>query len=269
VRAIGFVALLVTVTLGCTRVVSRSQASEPVMPDGQNQAASGKPLAQLAKELPLPSSVSDMAESLAWPSDEYVASHAPRDRSKEIPPVFPQGAMRDPKPIRPGAMTPAAARSEAEYWVRQVLRPECLPQDLSVRLKLVQEPDASSSVAICSLDVNGSQVRVVQRAWAMSVVVKLAQPPPAGTTPEQMGPAVFTKLFNMGERMAAVTAVRVEGAPAGASVFVPDRSVSSSMEFDTNWWGWGAWCTSDREVAVFFEKREDRPRPYMKGDPWF
>jgi hypothetical protein len=205
-----------------------------------------------------------------WPAPETLSAQKAReDRSKTIPPLFRQPKIGDAKPIRLGARSPEAACKEAEQWIRRVLKPEWVPDDLAPRLQPLQREPASESVIVCRYSIDGHAIQVNQNRGSMWVVIK----PPKGSLAAQdakgLGSAVFSTCFLNGDRMASLAGKEIDGT-GNVRVWRPDYSAVIPPGALENWWGWRVWLTDGDAVAVFLGKRsEDSARNIMPDDPWF
>ena len=207
---------------------------------------------------------------IEWPSVETFSSQKAReDRSKTIPPLFRQPKIGDAKPIKLGARSPQAACKEAEQWIRQVLKPQWLPDDLAARLHPLQRDPASQSIIVCRYAIDGHAIQINQTRASMWVVIK----PPKGNSftgnAKESGIAAFNAYFLNGDRMASLPGKETGGA-AKLRVWRPDYSAPIPPGALENWWGWRLWLTDGDAVAVFLSKcSEDSARNIMPDDPWF
>jgi hypothetical protein len=207
---------------------------------------------------------------IEWPSVETLNSQQAReDRSKTIPPLFRQPKIGDAKPIRLGARTPQAACKEAEQWIRQVLKPQWVPDDLAARLQPLQREPASRSIIVCRYAIDGHAIQINQSRASMWVVIK----PPKGSSlsqdPKELGIGAFNTYFLNSDRMASLPG-KETGGTAKLRVWRPDYSAPIPPGALANWWGWRLWLTDGNAVAVFLRKcSEDSARDIMPDDPWF
>ena len=217
--------------------------------------------------LPVPSDAPGLIE---WPTVETLNSQRAReDRSRTIPPLFRQPKVGDAKPIRLGAQAPQAACKEAEQWIRQVLKPQWLPDDLAARLHPLQREPASQSTIVCRYAIDGHAIQLNQTRASMWVVIK----PPKGSlsvqNPKDLGIAAFNTYFLNGDHMASLPGKETDGA-ARLRVWRPDYSAPIPPGALENWWGWRLWLTDGDAVGVFLSKcSEDSARSIMPDDPWF
>jgi len=202
-----------------------------------------------------------MSRWVIWPSEGYIAARQPpRDRSEPVD--EPDG--RGQRKVHGGLLAPDGVPSEAVSWVTELLKPDWVPPDLEDRLILLQEDDAARSSVACRFEVEGTSVQVVQRRWAMCVVVK---PSPAlgdGVPAEQMGPALMRALFARGDAMAEVPATDRRDLAPGLWLggYVPGEV--------TRWWHWKAWYHEGSTVAIYFSKFPlDRQYSFVRGAAWF
>jgi hypothetical protein len=212
----------------------------------------------------------DVRGLIEWPAVETLNSQkADRDRSKTIPPLFRQPKIGDAKPIRLGAQTPPAAAREAGQWIRRVLKPEWVPNDLADRLHPLQREPASQSIIVCRYDIDGHAIQINQSRGAMWVVIRPPKANPLSGNAKELASAIFNTYFLNGDRMAALQGKETNGL-AGLRVWLPDYSASIPLGALENWWGWQLWLTDGRSVAVCLNKRsEDAARNIMADDPWF
>ncbi|HOS92026.1 MAG TPA: hypothetical protein PLQ54_01830 [Armatimonadota bacterium] len=202
-----------------------------------------------------------MGKWVVWPSEDEVRARGPlRDRRAEFPA---EGA--DGKPIvrgDPGAVSPDEARADAAAWVRRILKPELVPDDLDDGFVLLQEEDPSRSSVLCRFEIHGTGIQVTQLRWALCVVMR---PDPAlieGLEPRAIGPAAFRAVFTKGDAMAGARFSDVPGLPYFAQEL--DLSVSSAL-----WWGGFFWYTDGRSTAVYIRRADRGHSPARAGDPWF
>jgi hypothetical protein len=217
--------------------------------------------------LPISADSQDLA---AWPSAETQnAQHAQVDRSKTLPPVFQQPKKRDAKPIRMGALTPAAARKEAEQWIRRVLKPEWVPNDLAARLHLLQREPASLSIIVCRYAIDGCAIQITQNRSSMWVVIKPRDDASLGGDASGIEQAMFPTYFLMGDRMAALYAKSVDGT-AKLRIWAPNFSAPIPPGALENWWGWRLWVTDGKALAVYLGKAsDDSAHTVTPDEPWF
>ena len=215
--------------------------------------------------------VSALAQALIeWPSAETLnLQNAHEDRSKTIPPLFRQPKVGDAKPIRLGARTPPAACKEAEQWIRRVLQPQWLPDDLAARLHPLQREPASRSIIVCRYAIGGHAIQITQSRRAMWVVIKAPKGNSPTQNPKALGSAAFDTYFQYGDRMASLPGKETTGT-ANLRAWVPDYSAPIPPGTLENWWGWRFWLTDGEAVAVLLDKcSEDSARNILPDDPWF
>jgi len=207
---------------------------------------------------------------IEWPSVETLALETAReDRSKTIPPLFRQPKIGDAKPIRLGARTPQAACKEAEQWIRQVLKPQWLPDDLAARLHPLQREPASQSVIVCRYAMDGHAIQINQTRACMSVVIRPLKGSLSTQIPKELGLTAFNTYLLNGDRMAALPAKETDGT-ANLRVWRLDYSAPIPPGALENWWGWQLWLTDGDAIAVLLNKcSEDSARNIMPDDPWF
>lgn len=207
---------------------------------------------------------------MEWPLAETLNSQLARqDRSKTIPPLFRQPKVGDAKPIRLGARTPQAACQEAEQWIRRVLKPQWVPDDLAARLQPLQREPASQSIIVCRYAIDGHAIQINQSRASMWVILR--PPKDNSLSPNATGPgiAAFSTYFLDGDRMAAVPAKESDGT-AKPRIYLPDYSAPFPAGALENWWGWRLWLTDGEAVAFLLNKcSEDSARNIMPDDPWF
>jgi hypothetical protein len=242
-------------------------------PQAQRTALDLPASERLIAALPQTNALPLRAEALAlfdWPSAEALsAQKGPEDRSKTIPPLFRQPKIRDAKPIRLGARSPQAACKEAEQWIRQVLKPEWVADDLAARLHPLQREPASQSSIICRYAIDGHAIQVNQSRGSMWVVIRPPKDNPLSQNPKELATATFNTYFLKGDRMASLQGKELNGT-AKLRVWAPDFSISTPAGALENWWGWQLWLTDSQAVAVFLNKTsEDSARSIMPDDPWF
>ena len=259
----GFFWLVAQLALVGVRGQAQAQQSVSDLPVSERLIAT----LPLTNALPIGSNVLALVE---WPTAETLSSQpVPSDRSKTIPPLFRQPKIHDAKPIKLGARTPQAAAKEAEQWVRCVLKPEWVPEDLAARLHPLQREPASQSIIVCRYAIGGHAIQINQSRASMWVVIK----PPKGNSLSQdskaLGIAAFNTYFLNGDRMASLPGKEIDGA-AKLRVWRPDYSAPIPPGALENWWGWRLWLTDGEAVAVFLSKcSEDSARQIMPDDPWF
>jgi hypothetical protein len=222
---------------------------------------------QLTNALPIPANVSALLE---WPTAEILsAPHTPSDRSKTILPLFRQPGIHDAKPTRLGAQTPQAAAKEAEQWVRRVLKPEWVPNDLAARLRPLRREPASQSIIICRYLIDGHAIQIDQSRGSMWIIIRPLQPKPLSKDGKELADATFHTYFLNGDRMAALPGKETAGT-AKLRVWLPDFSASIPPGALANWWGWRLWLTDGEAVAILLDKTsEDSAHTIMPDDPWF
>jgi hypothetical protein len=231
--------------------------------------ASERLITALAQTNALP--ISAVAQGLMdWPSVETLNSQQAReDRSKTIPPLFRQPKVGDAKPIRLGARTPQAACKEAEQWIRQVLKPQWVPDDLAARLHPLQREPASQSIIVCRYLIDGHSIQISQSRGSMGVILKPPKTNPLSQNAKELASATFNTYFLNGDRMASLPGKEIGGL-AKLRVWQPDFSAPIPPGALENWWGWRLWLTDGQAVAVFLDKTsEDSARSIMPDDPWF
>ena len=197
------------------------------------------------------------ARWVIWPSDTYIAARQPpTDRAGPPPDEREAKRARRIEPL-------SAARADALWWLRTMLRPEFVPDDPDAQLVLLQEEDPRASSVVSRVEAHGTHVQVQQFRWALCVVIK---PDPAlvhGLAPEAIGPAVFRAVFSKGDQMAVADAIAVPGAPAGTTVYrgaaVPGRL----------WWQWQLWYTDGSAVGLYMVKYDGGQLTVGADDPWF
>ena len=207
---------------------------------------------------------------IEWPSTDTLNSQQARqDRSQTIPPLFRQPKVGDAKPIRLGADPPPAACREAEQWIRRVLKPEWVPNDLASRLHPLQRDPASQSLILCRYLTNGHAIQVNQSRGAMWVIIKPPRTSPLSRNLQELASATFNTYFLEGARMASLSGRETNGT-ANLRVWRPDFSTSIPPGALENWWGWRLLLTDGDAVAVLLDKTsEDSARSIMPDDPWF
>jgi hypothetical protein len=217
--------------------------------------------------LPIPA----IAQSLLdWPSVETLNSQQARqDRSKTIPPLFRQPKIGDAKPIGLGAQVPQAACREAEQWIRRVLKPEWVPDDLASRLHPLQRDPASQSIIVCRYLLEGHAIQINQSRGSMWVIIKPPKTSPLSQNARELASATFNTYFLNSDRMASLQGREISGT-AKLRAWLPDFSAPIPPGTLENWWGWRLWLTDGEAVAVFLDKTsEDSARSIMPDDPWF
>jgi len=217
--------------------------------------------------LPVPADAQGLIE---WPSVETLNSQqAHQDRSKTIPPLFRQPKVGDAKPIRLGARSPHAACKEAEQWIRRVLKPQWLPDDLADRLQPLQREPASQSIIVCRYAMDGHAIQINQNRASMWVTIKPPKNNSLIPNAKELGNAAFNTYFLEGDRMADLQGKETDGS-AKLRIWLPDYSAPIPAGALENWWGWRLWLTDGEAVAVFLNKcSEDSARNIRPDDPWF
>jgi hypothetical protein len=207
---------------------------------------------------------------IEWPSVEALNSQQARqDRSKTIPPLFRQPKIGDAKPIRLGALSPQAACKEAEQWIRRVLKPEWVPDDLAARLHPLQRDPASQSIIFCRYLINGHALQISQTRGSIWVIIKPPKTSPLSRDLKELASTTFSTYFLDADRMASLPGKEINGT-AKLRVWRPDFSTSIPPGALENWWGWRLLLTDGEAVAVFLAKTsEDSARSIMPDDPWF
>jgi hypothetical protein len=243
-------------------------------PGQTQQTASDLPASQrLITALPPTNSlpVSAVAQGLMeWPASETLNSQrAHQDRSKTIPALFRQPKVGDAKPIRLGARTPQAACKEAEQWIRLVLKPQWVPDDLAVRLQPLQRDPASQSIIVCRYAIHGHALQINQSRGSMWVTIRPPKTNSFSLNTKDPGVPAFNTYFLNGDRMASLQG-KETGRSATLRTWLPDYSTPVPEGALENWWGWRLWLTDGEAVAVFLNKcSEDSARNIMPDDPWF
>jgi len=196
------------------------------------------------------------AQWVVWPSDEYIAARQPP--LARCDPLTPGGGLfRDAYAIR----TPAEARWQAASRLTAMLTPECWPADAEACQVLLQEEDPRESWVACRFEAGGSGVQVVQRLWAVCLVVRPAPALVAGLAPDAIGPAVFRAVLRDGGGMADAETAEVAGLPEGIHGFIL-RGAEHSFG--------GFWYTDGKAVALFAESGVGYvAHPSGPADPWF
>ena len=217
--------------------------------------------------------VRDVSRWLTWPTQDYIDMHRARtDRSGEFPSVYPETDIADPKPTRPGAKSPDAAKREAGRWTRGVLRDRWIPEDLDDTLIPLQLDPPSRSAVICRFRVDDSLCQIAQTRTAVCVVIRPSRSVVQAGSPPELGPPVFREFFTKGSDMAAVPAQAVPVSSPEIHLFVPDHEQPWPIDARESWWGWRLWYTDGEAVAVFLVKQvypsqRVLARPF--DDPWF
>lgn len=211
----------------------------------------------------------ELLTMVRWPSDETAKCDKRLvDRSQAIPAVYPPGYPRG-KPLRLGAMAPSAACKEAEQWIRRVLRPEWVPDDLGRRLVALQRDPASRSTIVCRYEMSGHAIQINQIRTVMCVVIRPSESIGMGSKPAEFGPVIFRSYFTDGKQMAAVKAIPIR-APSPLHAYMQHPSEFLAPD-GTRKRGWAFWYTDGKAVAVFIVKvlgsmrliMLDRPDPYF------
>lgn len=207
---------------------------------------------------------------IEWPlAETLISQKARQDRSKTIPPLFRQPKVGDAKPIRLGARTPQAACKEAEQWIRQVLQPQWVPDDLAARLQPLQREPASQSIILCRYAIDGHAIQINQSRASMWVIIRPPKGNPLSKNTKELASATFNTYFLNADRMASLPGKETDGT-AKLRVWLPDYSAPMPLGALENWWGWRLWLTDGEAVAVFLNKcSEDSARNIMPDDPWF
>jgi len=206
-----------------------------------------------------------MAQWVAWPSDEYIAARQPpRDRRAEFPSVYPDGDRRLP-PSEAGASSIRSVRSGCASWLRHLLKPEFIPENLEASLVLLQEEDPGQSWVACRLRANGTAVQFVDHGWLFCVVIR---PDPAlvgGLPPEKVGPAALGAVLNRGGEAADDELTPVLDVSEGLWAFEAKGDDGWGFE----WWRRYFWYTDGHAVAGYFRGNDGGPSMPSPGDPWF
>ncbi len=212
----------------------------------------------------------DLQSLIEWPSVETLNSQKARyDRSRTIPPLFRQPKIGDAKPIRLGARTPQAACKEAEQWIRRVLKPQWVPDDLAARLQPLQREPASQSVIVCRYATDGYAIQINQSRASMWVVIKPMNEASWAHDAKEFSIAAFNACFLNGDRMASLPGKETDTI-GKLQVWSLDYSRPLPHGALENWWGWRFWLTDGESFAVLLSKRsEDSARDIMPDDPWF
>jgi hypothetical protein len=246
-------------------------AQEPSQPQrrASDLPASERLITALPSTNTLPVSA-DAQGLIEWPAAETLNSQkAHQDRSRTIPALFRQPKVGDAKPIRLGARTPQAACKEAEQWIRLVLKPQWVPDDLAVRLQPLQREPASQSIIVCRYALNGHAIQINQSRAAMWVTIRPPQSNSLFQNAKEPGIAAFNTYFLKGDRMASLQGKETNGT-AKLRTWLPDYSAPIPEGALENWWGWRLWLTDGEAVAVFLNKcSEDSARNILPDDPWF
>jgi hypothetical protein len=242
-------------------------------PQAQRSATDLLPSEQLIPALPRTNALPIPAEAQAlfeWPAAETLtAPKSPEDRSKAIPPLFRQPKIGDAKPIRLGARTPQAACKEAEQWIRQVLKPQWVPDDLAARLQPLRREPASRSIIVCRYAIDGHAIQISQSRASMWVIIRPLKGSLSAQNQKELGAAAFNTYFLNGDRMASLPG-KETGGTANLQVWRPDYTAPMPPGALGNWWGWRLWLTDGSAVAVLLSKcSEDSARNIMPDDPWF
>ena len=239
-----------------------------------HRIASDLPAAERLLTAPPPTNTApvstDALDLMEWPSVETLdLRQARQDRSRTIPPLFRQPKVGDAKPIRLGARTPQAACQEAEQWIRRVLKPQWLPDDLAARLQPLQREPASRSIIVCRYAMDGHAIQINQNRASMWVTIKPPKNDSLTRNAKDLGLAAFNTYFIEGDRMASLQG-KETGGNAKQRIWRPDYSAPIPQGALENWWGWRLWLTDGEAVAVYLNKcSEDSARNIMPDDPWF
>lgn len=217
--------------------------------------------------LPVPADVLGLIE---WPAVETLnLQQARQDRSVTIPPLFRQPKVGDAKPVRLGARSPQAARKEAEQWIRRVIKPQWLPDDLADRLQALQREPASQSIIVCRYAMEGHAIQINQSRASMWVIIKPPKTDLLTESAKELGVAAFNAYFLEGDRMASLQGKEIDGT-AKLRIWLPDYSAPIPPGALENWWGWRLWLTDGEAVSVLLNKcSEDSARNIRPDDPWF
>lgn len=206
-----------------------------------------------------------------WPSQKLLLKpSACRDRSAEFPPVFPKTHLKRVKPIKPGAQAPAVAAYDAQSWIRIVISPEWVPQDLGERLLAVQAKDPANSQIVCRWgDQHANSVQVAQTVSLVCVVFKPAAGHGKAESAEELGRLLFQEVLRRETKTPWPRWKRLGTPRNPQGVFVRDSNLRRGLD-DSMWSESCVWYADRNAVAVFLAKREgSRPRYPRFGDPWF
>jgi len=261
--------------LGVLTGLLTAQAGEPAAKEqpvrAQDISDSVELISRLPRAIELPISES-IRELIVWPTRQFLDEHKViKDRHKDFPPIYPKTSIPDPKPLSPGASTPAWALREAGRWVRQVLKSEWIPEDLEARPLPIQAAQPSDSRVICRYEAGGNRLQITQSVSAMWVVIQPAKEAMKDVAAEAIGPVVFTRFFAMGDQMAAIPSRRL-GSSSKLEVFLPAPTPARPMPRSAlgNWWGWQMWYTDGASLAVLLMKRSTNMQHGISpDDPWF
>jgi len=211
----------------------------------------------------------DVRALVAWPSQKVLESEkASEDRSKEFPPTVERGMI-----IELGAMSPEFACEAAEGWIREMLKPRWLPEDLTVKLTALQRDPPSRSIIVCRYEIDGNTIMINQSRTAMWVVVKLQAGIDVKGKASEIGPIMFREFFTKGKTMAgfkgrAAGSGEKTGDSGALHAYVSDCMNSGPIDAALEWWGWIAWYTDGETVAVLLRK-QGGAREYKETDTWF
>ncbi len=218
-------------------------------------------------EIELPYGIEEM---VVWPSSEYIDEHyATDDISDQLPPVYPERAMEDAKPIVPGGVSPEAAVEEAEWWFREILKEEWIPHDLRERLIPIRAEAAQWSMVIGRYQTQGHTIQVSQTRWGIVVVISPAFEGNVDEA-EEFSRMIFDQFFTRGEEMITLDGQSISDAGEQFQAYLLDETRLPGPDAIENWWGWIAWYSDGRSIAIFMNKRiagqQHTPTP---DDPWF
>jgi len=203
-----------------------------------------------------------------WPSsDEIRRKRATEDRSEVFPALFAPGKdYSNAKALRLGAMSPEAALKEAEGWVRTVLKPEWVPNDLAARLHALAEEDPARSTVWCRYKIRGETVQIGQTRGVMCLVIRPSEPKSESETAVEFGRRCLRGFATKGEQLAQSPAEAIEPVVPHLPMYYTSVGTRESVAW---WWGRVTWYTDGNAVGYFISKKTQRQFAVTAQTPWF
>lgn len=209
-----------------------------------------------------------------WPSQEDINKHyAKTDISEKFPPVFSKREELKGRPIKEGAVSPQKAIKQSARWIRQVFKPEWVPEGIENFMIPLRDERPERSTVICRYKIDNTSVQISQTRWAMSIILNVPDEEKL-VNAEEFATVTFKKYFNEGDKMGALKGKMVPKesmhGPGEINISLLDMRKLHDPEPVQSWWGWLAWANKDSTLVVFLPKRiYGEQHTTTPDEPWF
>jgi hypothetical protein len=265
--------LLVMYLVGCSIESLAAKSSNDVVMEKKKKVKQISPDIQFMPPIgaTLPNSIEKL---IIWPSQEEIKKrYAKTDISKKFPPVYMEHDGIKGKPIKEGAVSPDTANKQAIKWIRLVLKPEWIPEDIHRFIIPLRDEKPERSTVICRYNINGTSIQISQTRWAMSVLLNISDKEKIENA-EAFAEATFKKYFNLGDKMAALKGKMLSKESmrnsSDVKISVLDMRELRDPEAIQSWWGWLVWANKDSTLVVFLQKKVfGEQHTTTPDEPWF